>query len=87
MDAIRPSAPQAQAPSGILESTAPITTAPQAPRRQYLYVKNRAVARFFLFLSYSSCFVGFQFGIPDSQVGEVFLCFRRDDAGEAQESD
>ena len=35
MDAICPSAPQAQAPSGILESTAqvpiPIPTAPQAP--------------------------------------------------------
>ena len=29
MDAIRPSAPQAQAPSGILESTAPIPTAPK----------------------------------------------------------
>ena len=31
MDAICPSAPQAQAPSGILESTDPIPTAPQAP--------------------------------------------------------
>jgi len=32
---------------------------------QCLHIKNRAAARFLLFLSYSSCFVGFQFGIPD----------------------
>ena len=87
MDAIGPSAPQAQAPSGILESTAqvpiPIPTAPQAPRRRCLYVKNRAGARFFLFLSYPSCFVGFQLRIPDGKVVEVFLRFRRNDAGEA----
>ena len=40
MDAICPSAPQAQAPSGILESTAqvlvPIPTAPQALTREAL---------------------------------------------------
>jgi transposase len=36
MDAIRPSAPQAQAPSGILESTAPIPVPiPTAPKRAY----------------------------------------------------
>ena len=59
MDAIGPSAPQAQAPSGILESTAPvpIPTAPQAPepsspgsqpsRRSYINIFKFLVVFFF----------------------------------------
>ena len=62
MDAICPSAPQAQAPSGILESTAqipvPIPTAPQAPEpsrpkglvRVGSNKKLRVISQFFISL-------------------------------------
>ena len=39
----------------------------------------------FLSLSDSSCFVGFEFGVADFEVFEVFLGFCDDDACEAQE--
>ena len=64
MDAIRPSAPQAQAPSGILESTAqvpvPIPTAPQATYPMYL---------FSLFIKKSTITVLFKSNdVPDGEI-------------------
>ncbi len=46
MDAICPSAPQAQAPTGILESTVPIPTAPKAPEPSNLIYAYKKPAHF-----------------------------------------
>ena len=58
---------------------------PQKKMRNCLGSTSLLILFLFLSLSDSSCFVGFEFGVADFEVFEVFLGFCDDDACEAQE--